>query len=71
MDKYSNKTASRDIIRAATVLETAELTGVSPRHVRRIMAGEQENENVLSTFMEIKERKNLLLQEVKKLIPFA
>lgn len=70
MSKKSTKPSKRDIKKAATILDTAELVGVSPRQVRRVLSGEQENQNVFSVFMELTEGKNLLLEEVKKLIPF-
>lgn len=62
--------AKRDIKRAATIIEAAEITGVSQRSVRRVLAGEQENPNVLGVVMELTERKNLLIEEVKRLVPF-
>ena len=56
--------------RAANVKDTAELVGVSTSLVQKVLRGERENETVLTVFMELSERKNLLLDEVKKLIPF-
>lgn len=60
----------KDCRRASTVKDTAELMGVSPRQVRRVLCGDQENEKIIEVFMEITERKNMLLEEVKKLVPF-
>lgn len=59
------------MIRAATVKDTAEVTGVSPRFVNMVMNGERDNEVVVSVFMELQEGRNLLLQSVKKLVPFS
>lgn len=70
MEKSNRNKSKRDIKRAATIIETAELTGVSTRSVRRIMESEQKNETVVMVFMEIEEGKNKLLSEVKKLVPF-
>ena len=60
----------RDARRAANIIDTSEVVGVSTRQVQRVLAGDQENENVLTVFMELSERKNLLIEEVKKLILF-
>lgn len=65
--KNSNK---KDVRRAAIIKDTAEVVGVSQRQVQRVLAGNQENEKVVSVFMEISERKNALLKEVKMLVPF-
>jgi len=65
------KPNKRDVIRAATVKDTAEVTGVSPRFVNMVMNGERDNEVVVSVFMELQEGRNLLLQSVKKLVPFS
>ena len=59
-----------DVSRAATIKETAQLVGVSQHYVRMILNGKRENDKIMEVFMEITEGKNLLLQEVKKLVPF-
>ena len=61
---------NRDVRRAANIDYTAELTGVDKRSVQRVLAGDQRNERILSTYMEIDEGINLLLQSVKQLVPF-
>ena len=66
MDKKGN----RDAIRAARVKRTAEITGVSERHVNRVMIGDQENDKVVLVFMELKEGENKLVEAAKKLVPF-
>lgn len=70
MNKIPRNKGKRDVRRAATVQDTAETVGVSPRQVQRVLTGDQENPLIMEVFMELTERKNLLLQEVKNLIPF-
>ena len=60
----------RDVRRAATIKETAEVIGVSTRHVQRVLSGDRENDKVIMVFMELTEKKSELLEEVKKLVPF-
>lgn len=69
MKNPRNKT-KREARRAATVIETAELAGVSTRTVQRVLSADQENEKVLSIFMTISEGHNKLLKAVKELVPF-
>ena len=71
MAKKQRKQVKRNARRAATVIETAELVGVTPRAVQMVLSGDRRNEGVLSIFMEIDERHNALLREVKKLVPFT
>jgi predicted transcriptional regulator len=70
MEKKIRKTVKRDVRRAATVLETAEIVGVSQSEVQKVLRADRNNDRVLEVFMELTERKNALLEEVKKLIPF-
>lgn len=69
MAKNMKNNSKRDIKKAATVVETAELVGVSPSMVRKVLNTDRKNDTVEMVFMELTERKNLLLEEVKKLIP--
>ncbi len=55
---------------AARVERTAELAGVTKRYVRLVINGDRKNQNVLSIYMELQERENLLIQDVKELVPF-
>lgn len=73
------KTKKRDAEIAARVKRTAEITGVTERSVRRVLSGDQVNEEVLATYMDLKEledqayetaKENHLLAAVNKLIPF-
>jgi len=59
------KSSKRNTKRAATVLETAEIIGLSTRQVQRVMSGDRQNENVVTVFMELKERKEALIEELK------
>lgn len=62
---------------SARIKRTAELTGVSVRSVRRVIIGDQVNENVLQTYMDLEEMeevmmrvyKNKLVKAVEELIP--
>lgn len=64
------KSKTRDIQKAARVQKVAEITGYSKRQVQRVINGDQENEMIMRTYMEIAEGENLLLQQVKLLVPF-
>jgi len=73
------KTYKRDIERAARVKKTAEIVGVSERHVRRVLSGDHDNDEIIATYMELLEleqaayqtaRQNHLLAAVEKLVPF-
>lgn len=57
-------------IKAATVIKTAIVTGVGQRQVQRVIKGEQKNDKVIEVFMKIEEGENLLLEAVKKAVPF-
>jgi hypothetical protein len=70
MEKSINKTSKKDTRRAAFIKDTAELAGVSQRQAQRVLAGDQENETVISVFMEIQEGYTALLDAVKQLVPF-
>jgi len=43
----------------------AEIHGVSPSYVRMITNGKRENAEILSTYMEIKQRKRQLIAEIR------
>ena len=49
---------------------TAELTGLTPNAIYKIIRGDRNNESVFETYMEIQERQNELLKAVKNLVPF-
>jgi hypothetical protein len=72
MPKDIDKNKHRDTIRAARILRTAKITGVSTRHVRRVCEGEYTNDAVLETMVRLTQMENHidneLLKEVKKLV---
>lgn len=70
MTKKTRYKGKRDARKRATVLETAEIAGVSVSLVEKVLKADRNNEKVLSVFMEITERHNELLQDVKDLVPF-
>jgi hypothetical protein len=65
-----NNPNKRDSEVATRVKRTAELTGVDVRSVYRVLNGDQKNEIVLSTYMQLQEGETLLMQAVKELVPF-
>ena len=64
------KPNERSAENAFRVKRTADLTGMNATSVYRIIRGDRENEEVFTTYMELLERDNALLAEVKKLVPF-
>jgi hypothetical protein len=69
MDKKMRVQNSRDTIKAAMIAKTAEMTGVTKRSVRRVIAGDQQNETVFSTYMTLLEEFNKLPDAVRALVP--
>ena len=60
---------NRNIKRAALIQETADLTGVSVRSVRRVLENERKNETVVTVYMTLLEGTNNLIKEVAALVP--
>lgn len=60
----------RDVRRAATIKDTAEVLGVSPSLVQKTLNTTRNNEKVIEVFMFLQEEKNLLVEAAKKLVPF-
>lgn len=60
----------RDNRKAFIVSEVADKHGVSARYVYMVLSGERENEQILSDYLAIYQSTNLLLEAVKKAIPF-
>jgi hypothetical protein len=48
----------------------AGIHGVTADHVRKVIRGDRENDQILATYMQIIENDNLLLQAAKKIVPF-
>ncbi len=69
MDKSIGIVKKRSVKRAALIKMTAETTGVSPETVKKVLSMDRRNNRVLAVYMELDEGMNLLLQEVKKLLP--
>ncbi len=65
------KTVKRNAWQASLVQKTAEITGFSGRHVRRVINGEFDNELIMNTYMKLYEGENELLKEVKNAVPFS
>lgn len=63
------ETRKRNAEMAFRVKRTAELTGLSPESIYRILRGDRNNDEVWLTYMELRERDNKLMEEVKKLVP--
>jgi len=70
MAKYPSKTRIRDPKKAELVKKTASITKKSESMVYRVIAGERENEDVLSVYMFLLQGGNKLVEEAKKLVPF-
>ncbi|HRO17953.1 MAG TPA: hypothetical protein PLU07_07175 [Ferruginibacter sp.] len=70
MQKNLRYPKKRSVIRAARVEKTAETIGVSTSLVQKVLRGDRENPHVMKVFMEISEREDALLEQVKKLVPF-
>ena len=73
MPKNDDKHKERNTIRAARILRTAKITGVSPRQVRRVCEGLHNNNDVVDTMVRLTQAEeyldNMLLKEVKNLLP--
>jgi hypothetical protein len=48
----------------------ARIHGVTADHVRKVIRGDRENDQILGTYMQIIENDNLLLQAAKNIVPF-
>lgn len=70
MAKKVNKTQSRNPQITFIVKNVAEMTGFTPDYIYKIIAGERKNNEVLGLCMDLLEGSNVLVEEVKKLIPF-
>jgi hypothetical protein len=64
------KPNKRDAETAYRVKRIMEITGLTKDAIYKIIRGDRENEEVFSTYMDLQERDNALLAEVKKLVPF-
>ncbi len=48
----------------------AEIHSVTADHVRKVVRGDRENEQILATYMHIIENDNMLLRAAKDVVPF-
>lgn len=69
MVKKETNPNKRDSAIATRVKRTAEICGVSPRHVYRVILGDQVNEEITLVYIELSEGENKLVEAVKKLVP--
>ena len=69
MRKKSEKRIPYDPQRPYLVKRTADIHRVSKRYVYMILDGERENEEIFSTYMELLEGSNALIELVKKAVP--
>lgn len=69
MEKTCKNHRGKDAIKTALVKKTARITGVSARHVYRILSADRENEQVLDVYMRLLEFDNVLVDYVEKLVP--
>lgn len=70
MDKTLKNNRGRDAIKASLVKKTARITGVSARHVYRVIRADRQNEHVLEVYMRMLEYDQILVDYMKKLVPF-
>lgn len=63
------KNNRRDALRASLVQQTASITGLSTRQVRRVINSTSENEKVLGVYMELLEGNNTLVKHLRELVP--
>ncbi len=74
--KILRKMQDREVFRALIIKKTAEIEGVSPSSVRRVMNDKQNNNAVFYTYLVLQEKVKYAIEEAKllsavnKLIPF-
>jgi hypothetical protein len=70
MANNPKKPAFRDSEKASLVKKVADIHGVSTRYVYMILNGDREHEAVFTTYMNLLEGTNELLEKVKQMVPF-
>ena len=70
MRKNLDKRIGYDPQRPYLVKRTADIHRVSKRYVYMILNGERENEEIFTTYMELLEGSDALIEAVKKAVPF-
>lgn len=69
MPKNPSKQTSKRKIAEEVVRVLADKHGVTERFVQMVISGEKKNEDILTDYLFYKQEHNLLLQEVKKVVP--
>lgn len=69
MEKKFEKTTAYDPMKPFLVQKVADMHGVSKAYVYMILNCERENEEIFSSYMELLEGTNNLLEAVKKAVP--
>lgn len=70
MAKILKNNSKRNHRRTALIKDTAEIVGVSPSMVRKVLNTDRNNDEVIAVHMELQEGYSRLIDEVKKLVPF-
>jgi predicted transcriptional regulator len=60
------KNNKRDVKRAATIKETAEVIGLSTSQVQKVLRDERDNPKIIDVFMELSERKQKIVDELRQ-----
>jgi hypothetical protein len=68
--KSRKKTEETMLRRRDVAALVAEIHGVTADHVRKVVRGDRENEQILATYMQIVENDNMLLRAAKDVVPF-
>jgi hypothetical protein len=63
--QYSNRKKPEEVVQVL-----ADKHGVTKRHIRMVISGDRKNETILDDYLSYKESHNLLLEAVKKAVPF-
>ena len=58
---------NRNAEQAALVTKTSRITGVTKRYVRMVIAGDRQNDRVLSTYMLFQEGNQALLEQARQM----
>lgn len=64
------KPKKRDSVKTTLVAQTAEICGVSKRQVYRVLDGQQDNDQIMMVYMELRQGSQELVEAVKQLVPF-
>ncbi len=70
MSNNPKKTIAHDSDKASLVKKTADIHGVSTRFVYMVLNGERGNDEVFTTYMNLHEGVNDLVEAVKQMVQF-